>query len=84
MDYFAKEFYDFKDDIVIAESQILKVSSWPCLDALGNTLTGCDQRLGFSATVQNPYGNIVNYLQVLTLTDHPTIPQTAWSFANDA
>ena len=26
MDYFAKEFYDFKDDIVIAESQILKVS----------------------------------------------------------
>lgn len=26
MDYFAKEFYDFKDDIVIAESQILKAS----------------------------------------------------------
>ena len=26
MDHFAKEFYDFKDDIVIAESQILKVS----------------------------------------------------------
>ena len=25
MDYFAKEFYGFKDDIVIAESQILKV-----------------------------------------------------------
>jgi len=26
MDYFAKEYYDWKDDIVIAESQILKVS----------------------------------------------------------
>ena len=25
MDYFAKEFYDWKDDIVISESQILKV-----------------------------------------------------------
>ena len=25
MDYFAKEFYDWKDDIVIGESQILKV-----------------------------------------------------------
>jgi hypothetical protein len=26
MDYFAKEYYDWKDDVVIAESQILKVS----------------------------------------------------------
>lgn len=33
--------------------------------------------------MQNPYGNIVNYLQVLSLTDHATIPQKAWSFAND-
>lgn len=64
MDYFAKEYYDWKDDIVIAESQILK-------------------RLGFNTVVQNPYGSIVNYLQVLSLTDHPEITQRAWSFAND-
>lgn len=30
MDYFAKEFYDWKDDLVIGESQILKVC---CLQA---------------------------------------------------
>ncbi|KAK9895710.1 cyclin-like protein [Cystobasidium minutum MCA 4210] len=64
MDYFAKEYYDWKDDIVIAESQILK-------------------RLGFNTVVQNPYGSIVNYLQVLNLTDHPEVTQRAWSFAND-
>lgn len=29
MDYFAKEYYDWKDDIVIGESQILKVKSRP-------------------------------------------------------
>jgi len=64
MEYFAKEFYDWKDEVVIGESQMLK-------------------RLGFNTTVQNPYGSIVNYLQVLNLTDHPTIPQRAWSLAND-
>lgn len=42
------------------------------------------QRLGFHATVQNPYGSLVNYLQVLNLTDHPILAQTAWSLANDA
>lgn len=42
------------------------------------------QRLGFNATVQNPYGSIVNYLQVLDLTGNPDVPQRAWSFANDA
>jgi len=41
------------------------------------------QRLGFNTVVQNPYGSIVNYLQVLSLTDHPEITQKAWSFAND-
>lgn len=82
MDYFAKEFYDWKDDIVIGESQILKVSFLrPSYEPrLMGVVT---QRLGFNATVQNPYGGIVNYLQVLNLTSHPTIPQLAWSFAND-
>lgn len=59
----------------------------PMLDAHGKTTRNTPQpplqRLGFNTTVQNPYGSIVNYLQVLDLTDHPTIPQRAWSLAND-
>lgn len=89
MDYFAKEYYDWKDDIVIAESQILKVGPTSCLLAFirmhlsSADIQCCLQRLGFNTVVQNPYGSIVNYLQVLSLTDHPEITQRAWSFAND-
>lgn len=93
MDYFAKEYYDWKDDIVIAESQILKVSQLRrqrlslygrIIHWMANLISCfCAQRLGFNTVVQNPYGSIVNYLQVLSLTDHPEITQRAWSFAND-
>lgn len=40
-------------------------------------------RLGFNLIVKHPYGPLVNYLQVLGLTGHPTVPQRAWGFVND-
>ena len=42
------------------------------------------KRLGFNVQVQLPYGTLVNYLQVLGLTDHLQVPQRAWSYLNDA
>ena len=41
------------------------------------------KKLGFNVHVQLPYAIMVNYLKVLELTDHPTIPQRAWGFLND-
>ncbi|KAG0240768.1 cyclin-like protein [Mortierella sp. GBAus27b] len=41
------------------------------------------KKLGFNVHVQLPYGIMVNYLKVLELTEHPTIPQRAWGFLND-
>ncbi|KAG0213070.1 hypothetical protein BGX28_005091 [Mortierella sp. GBA30] len=41
------------------------------------------KKLGFNVHVQLPYAIMVNYLKVLELTDHPTIPQRAWSYLND-
>ncbi|KAF8979737.1 hypothetical protein BGZ46_005109 [Entomortierella lignicola] len=41
------------------------------------------KKLGFNVHVQLPYAIMVNYLKVLELTDHPIIPQRAWSFLND-
>lgn len=43
MDYFAKEFYDWKDEIVIGESQILKVGGWVGVCVWENA---CEQRSG--------------------------------------
>ena len=65
MSYFAQEFYDMKDGMVVAEMQILK-------------------RLGFNVHVQLPYGTMVNYLQVLNLAEHETVPQSCWDYLNDA
>jgi len=42
------------------------------------------KRLGFHLTSLNPYGALANYLRILNLHDHPTIPQRAWNFCNDA
>ncbi|KAA1075328.1 hypothetical protein PGT21_033754 [Puccinia graminis f. sp. tritici] len=64
MDYFAQRFYDRKEEIVVAEMQILK-------------------RLGFHVQVQHPYSAMVNYLQVLNLTDNSEISQRAWGALND-
>ncbi|KAG0241061.1 hypothetical protein BGW41_006398 [Actinomortierella wolfii] len=41
------------------------------------------KKLGFNVHVQLPYAIMVNYLKVLDLTDHPTIPQRAWGYLND-
>jgi len=41
------------------------------------------KKLGFNVHVQLPYAIMVNYLKVLELTEHPTIPQRAWGFMND-
>ncbi|KAF9902853.1 hypothetical protein BX616_001790 [Lobosporangium transversale] len=41
------------------------------------------KKLGFNVHVQLPYAIMVNYLKVLELTEHPTIPQRAWGFLND-
>lgn len=65
MDYFSQKFYDRKEEIVIAEMQILK-------------------RLGFHVQVQHPYSAMVNYLQVLNLTDNLEISQQAWGTLNDS
>ncbi|CAB4399703.1 unnamed protein product [Rhizophagus irregularis] len=42
------------------------------------------KKLGFNVHVQLPYGLMVNYLKVLELTDHETIPQKAWGYLNDS
>ncbi|CAG8472998.1 5644_t:CDS:2 [Diversispora eburnea] len=42
------------------------------------------KKLGFNVHVQLPYGLMVNYLRVLELTEHDTIPQKAWGYLNDA
>lgn len=42
------------------------------------------KKLGFNVHVQLPYGLMVNYLKVLELTEHETIPQKAWGYLNDA
>lgn len=42
------------------------------------------KRLGFNVQVQLPYGTMVNYLQVLGLTEREGVPQKAWSYLNDA
>lgn len=66
MSYFANEFYEAKDALVIAEMQILK-------------------RLGFQVQVNLPYATMVNYLQMLGLTDpNLGVAQRAWSILNDA
>ncbi|KAF9584637.1 hypothetical protein BGW38_005760 [Lunasporangiospora selenospora] len=41
------------------------------------------KKLGFNVHVQLPYAIMVNYLKVLELTEHPTIPQRAWGYLND-
>lgn len=41
------------------------------------------KKLGFNVHIQLPYAIMVNYLKVLELTEHPTIPQRAWSLLND-
>jgi hypothetical protein len=41
-------------------------------------------RLGFNLECQHAYGAVVNYLRLLELTQHPTIPKQAWGFCNDA
>ncbi|KAG0334189.1 hypothetical protein BG004_000526 [Podila humilis] len=41
------------------------------------------KKLGFNVHVQLPYAIMVNYLKVLELTEHPVIPQRAWSLLND-
>ncbi|PLW45540.1 hypothetical protein PCANC_10150 [Puccinia coronata f. sp. avenae] len=65
MDYFAQTFYDRKEEIVVAEMQILK-------------------RLGFHVQVQHPYSAMVNYLQVLNLTENTRFSQRAWGALNDS
>ncbi|MBW0539154.1 hypothetical protein O181_078869 [Austropuccinia psidii MF-1] len=42
------------------------------------------KRLGFHVQVQHPYSAMVNYLQVLNLTDNLILSQRAWSYLNDS
>ncbi|KAH9455894.1 hypothetical protein MJO29_005924 [Puccinia striiformis f. sp. tritici] len=42
------------------------------------------KRLGFHVQVQQPYSAMVNYLQVLNLTDNEDITQRAWNVLNDS
>ncbi|KAH8926874.1 cyclin-like protein [Atractiella rhizophila] len=42
------------------------------------------KRLGFHVSVQPSHPILANYLQVLSLVSHPTIPQDAWSLLNDS
>lgn len=45
------------------------------------------KRLGFNVQVNLPYATMVNYLQLLGLTnseDHPGVAQKAWGYLNDA
>ncbi|KDN40263.1 cyclin-like protein [Tilletiaria anomala UBC 951] len=45
------------------------------------------KRLGFNVQVNLPYATMINYLQLLGLTDthrYPGVAQRAWSFLNDA
>lgn len=42
------------------------------------------KRLGFNVHVQLPYGTMVNYLQVLGLAEHESVPQSCWDYLNDA
>ncbi|KAG8932168.1 hypothetical protein FRC02_001585 [Tulasnella sp. 418] len=42
------------------------------------------KRLGFNVQVQLPFGTMVNYLQVLLLTERDDVAQKAWNYLNDA
>ncbi|KAI8384778.1 cyclin-like protein [Radiomyces spectabilis] len=42
------------------------------------------KRLGFNVHVQLPYGTMINYLRILGLEEHDTVPKKAWNYLNDA
>ena len=39
--------------------------------------------MGFQVYVEHPHKYLLNYLRVLSLDSHPTLPQKAWNYAND-
>ncbi|KAI7866433.1 cyclin-like protein [Spinellus fusiger] len=41
------------------------------------------KQLGFNVHVQLPYGLMINYLRILDLEEHPTVPSRAWNYLND-
>ncbi|KAI9025260.1 cyclin-like protein [Phycomyces nitens] len=41
------------------------------------------KRLGFNVHVELPYGLMINYLRILSLEEHPTVPGRAWNYLND-
>lgn len=83
MDLFAQKFYDRKEEMVVAEMQILKRYVVVGHHVKALLITAVD-RLGFHVQVQHPYSAMVNYLRILELTQHPTIPQRAWNYLNDS
>ncbi|KAG2196764.1 hypothetical protein INT47_009655 [Mucor saturninus] len=41
------------------------------------------RKLGFIVHVQLPYNLMVNYLRILDLEDHASVPKRAWNYLND-
>jgi cyclin L len=41
------------------------------------------KRLGFRVQIQSPHPLLINYLQLLSLSSHPIIPQDSWNNLND-
>ena len=71
IDYFAKEFYDFKDDIVIGESQMLKVSSF-----VHDVVVGSPETSYPAPRLQHNMSK--------SLRQHCQLPASAWSYRSSA
>ncbi|ORZ16360.1 cyclin-like protein [Absidia repens] len=42
------------------------------------------KQLGFNVQVQLPYSLMINYLRILGLEDHESVPSRAWNYVNDS
>ncbi|KAI8343468.1 cyclin-like protein [Chlamydoabsidia padenii] len=42
------------------------------------------KQLGFNVQVQLPYSLMINYLRILGLEDHESVPGRAWNYVNDS
>ncbi|KAI8093431.1 cyclin-L1 [Halteromyces radiatus] len=42
------------------------------------------KQLGFNVQVQLPYSLMINYLRILGLEDHESVPTRAWNYLNDS
>ena len=80
MSLYGPTYYEWKDNLVVAEMQILKRLGF---DVYVGALGAAKSFISPATQVQQPYALLINYIKMLDVFSNHAVKQRAWSYVND-